>query len=669
MKKVLLAIIFLSLFAVGTAYASNPGTVNSTNKYAKIYDGPYAGTQINFRPNDTSSGAQEVIIYSHVLRGHLWGEATGWITLSCEDTVSGCSSTNGNFKVTNNGSGKLLGYAWGEATGWISFSCENATSSCSTGAGNWGVSITNGQFTGFAWSQNFGWIQFDCTVSGACVSTDWTPTTGGTSGGSSSGGSSGGTTSGGTSGGTSTGGSGSGTTGGTTGSTTSGGTTGTSTGGTSGATTGGSTGGTDGSGTTTGDGTTGGDTTGGDTTGEGTGDSTSDGTSTGDGTTGSNVGFGGSTGFFGSGGSGGSGILGGNDSSSESFQEVNNVVKSGLKNILKKVSDPEFIEAVGEKTAEAIPVAGVVAGLMATLVSVFFTQALSISELLFLPLRMWSSILLIFGVTRKPWGTVYDSLTKQPIDPAYVSLIDVVTGEEVASSLTDINGRYGFADVKKGRYKIVASKTHYKFPSSYLMSAPSDDIYDDIYHGEEFDILEDGALITKNIPIDAEAVDWNEVAKREQNLMSFNPIKESRWQKIAHFIFIAGFLGSIFLMVSMPTYLNKLSLMFYIVCGSIMYVLRIPKIRAMLSRSHAVVLESDDEKPVPFAKVEIKNPMNDVVIAKRVTNQDGMFYALVEKGTYTVHISKPQGIGEYTKVFESAPTNVRKGFISSRFEI
>lgn len=654
MKKLLIAIGLL-FFLTGIVSAANPGTIDTVNKYAKILSGPYAGTQINFRPNDTAS-SQPILIYNDHVRGHAWGEATGWIVFSCEDTVDACSTVN--FKVYNNGSGELVGYAWGQLTGWISFSCKNSTASCNTAAGNWGVSInSNGEFTGYAWSQNFGWIQFNCSVSGACLETDWAQSSGGA--GSSGGGTSGGSGTTGTTGtGTTTTGTGS-----TTGSTTTG--TGTTTTGTTGGT--GSSGGTS-SGTsttgTTGSGITGTTGTGTTTTGTGsttgsttTGSGTSTGSGSGTGTGGTGSASGGSlTGF----GTGFAGIGGG-----PSFD----IVTTGFSSFIKNLATPEFFEEVGEKTAEAIPVAGVVAGLVATLVSIFFTQALSFSEILFLPLRMWSSVLLIFGVTKKPWGTVYDSLTKQPIDPAYVSLIDVVTGEEVASSLTDINGRYGFADVKKGRYKIVASKTHYKFPSTYLMAYHADDIYDDIYHGEEFDILEDGALITKNIPLDAESVDWNEVAKRQQNLMSFNPVKESRWQKIAHFIFIVGFLGSILLMLAQPSQGNKLSLLFYIVCGIIMYVLRIPKVRASLSRSHAIVLESEDENPVPFAKVEILNPMTGTVVAKRVTNHDGMFYALVEKGTYSVHISKPQGVGEYAKVFESAPTNVKKGFISSRFEI
>ncbi len=659
MKKFLFVFLILVSF-VSTAYAVSIGTISSTNKYAKIVAGPYAGTQIDFRPNDTAT-VQEVEVRNDRILGYAWGEATGWIVLSCENTVSGCNSNNGNFKVLNDGTGMLSGYAWGEATGWISFNCNNATSSCNGAAGDWNVRIIGGLFTGYAWSQNFGWIRFDCNVAGACVTTDWTPSSGTSSGAS-----------GGTSGGSSS------TTGTTTG-TTSGTTTGTTTGGDG--TTGGDTTGSDTTGTTTGtttggDGTTGGDSTGGDT-GTTAGGDTTGGDSTTGGTSGTSSGGSGSSGSS----SGGGGIFGsiivnttnGNitfgETIAQSFTVINKSVVKNVKKAAEKLADPEFIAAVGETSSKAIPVAGAAAGLMATLTSLLFTQAVSFSEIIFLPLRLWSSFLLLFGITRKPWGTVYDSLTKQPIDPAYVSLIDVTTGEEVVSSLTDINGRYGFDNIKAGKYKIVASKTHYKFPTVYLANQPSDEIYEDVYHGEEFEILTDGALITKNIPIDAESVDWNEVAKREQNLMTFNPIHENRWQKIAHFIFIAGFLSAMLFILTNPNLINKISLGYYVLSGIIMYVMRIPKIRAMFSKSHGLVVESKNEAPVPFAMIEVKNPETGVVVTKRVTNQDGLFYALLEKGTYKVDISKQEKVGAYTKVFESNPIEVTKGFMSSKFEI
>ncbi len=57
----------------------------------------------------------------------------------------------------------------GGNAGWISFSCQNNPSTCST-TGSYGVKIANygvttehalaGKFTGYAWGENVGWISF-----------------------------------------------------------------------------------------------------------------------------------------------------------------------------------------------------------------------------------------------------------------------------------------------------------------------------------------------------------------------------------------------------------------------------------------------------------------------------------------------------------------------------
>ena len=99
-----------------TVYTATVGVIDSTDKYSKILSGPHAGTQIDFRPNDTAS-VQGIEVRSDHIRGYAWGETTGYIVFSCEDTISGCSGFNGNFKVYNNGSGVLSEHAWGELTG------------------------------------------------------------------------------------------------------------------------------------------------------------------------------------------------------------------------------------------------------------------------------------------------------------------------------------------------------------------------------------------------------------------------------------------------------------------------------------------------------------------------------------------------------------------------
>ncbi len=118
-------------------------------------------------------GGPGVFVEDDGLSGYFWMENTGWASLSCLNN-SVCGTRN--YRVTNDGNGKLAGYGWGENTGWISFSCSN-TNVCSTK--NYGVTIdpATGHFQGDAWSENTGWIRFRTktgTVSYG-VTTSWRP--------------------------------------------------------------------------------------------------------------------------------------------------------------------------------------------------------------------------------------------------------------------------------------------------------------------------------------------------------------------------------------------------------------------------------------------------------------------------------------------------------------
>lgn len=121
---------------------------------------------------------------------------------------------------------------------------------------------------------------------------------------------------------------------------------------------------------------------------------------------------------------------------------------------------------------------------------------------------------------RRYWGTVYDSESKQPIDPAIVNLVDITENKVVEEAITDLYGRFGFLD-RLGKFKITAAKTHYSFPSRNI-SGKDDGIYQNIYRGEEFEIKEIDNVITPNIPMDPEQFDWNQQAK--QKYVKFHPV-------------------------------------------------------------------------------------------------------------------------------------------------
>jgi hypothetical protein len=96
----------------------------------------------------------------------MWAENTGWISLSCKNTLS-CVTTD--YGVANDGNGVLSGYAWAENAGWIDFSPSTS-----------GVTIdpSTGEFSGYAWAENVGWISFNCANTASCGIADYKVKTG-----------------------------------------------------------------------------------------------------------------------------------------------------------------------------------------------------------------------------------------------------------------------------------------------------------------------------------------------------------------------------------------------------------------------------------------------------------------------------------------------------------
>ena len=167
------------------------------------------------------------------------------------------------------------------------------------------------------------------------------------------------------------------------------------------------------------------------------------------------------------------------------------------------------------------------------------------------------------GIKRKnpEWGTVYDAVTKQPIDPAYVTVTNVA-GKEVTSSITDIDGRFGFL-LPKDVYYFTVGKTNYKFPSDTLKGKEQDELYSNLYFGGP--LAHDGNQIIKlNVPLDPVGFDWNEFAKSKIDFFKLYSRKENLRRRILASVFYAGFAISALKFLVAPSYLDLAILAFYL---------------------------------------------------------------------------------------------------------
>lgn len=300
---------------------------------------------------------------------------------------------------------------------------------------------------------------------------------------------------------------------------------------------------------------------------------------------------------------------------------------------------------------------GIVASLSSILTIGSGLQGLGLSIL-----RLISLLLSALGIRKKarPWGAVYDSATKQPLDPAYVSLLDE-EGKEVTGAISDIDGRYGFL-VKPGKYRMTVAKTNYIFPSKRLAGQTQDELYNHLYFGEWLEIEEEGEVIIKNIPMDPEKFDWNEFAKRDMKVMSYYRKRDLFIARTVQVLFIIGLIFSFFTFLYFPHPYNFIVFLFY----NLMMILSLLGLRR---RHSGVVVDGQSKEPLSFCVIRIISPESGNEVGHAVTDSTGRYYKLIANGNYKIRIEKKVSEEHFEQVFESEIIRVRRGILNKNFSI
>jgi hypothetical protein len=140
-------VIGVTLGLIGVAYAASFSNIKPDAKWAWSTNTGW----VNFNPPNGG-----VMVCADHLEGYAWGENVGWIRLG---THTGCTShtyantSDADYGVNRDPSGKLSGYAWGTNVGWINFAPN--------GEEGVNIDILTGDFSGYAWGENIGWINFN----------------------------------------------------------------------------------------------------------------------------------------------------------------------------------------------------------------------------------------------------------------------------------------------------------------------------------------------------------------------------------------------------------------------------------------------------------------------------------------------------------------------------
>lgn len=268
-------------------------------------------------------------------------------------------------------------------------------------------------------------------------------------------------------------------------------------------------------------------------------------------------------------------------------------------------------------------------------------------------------ISLFTGKKKRPWGVVFDSFTKEPLDPVYVVLKDALTGQMVQTSITDLDGRYGFL-VAKGVYRIEASKMSYQFPSLRLAGKTKDELYDNLYFGGDITVEEDDQVMTHNIPMDPLEANWNEKEKLKRGLTRYYSRFDKFFAVLSEVIFTVGFLFSIFATIVSPIVWNIIVLALYV--------------SVLLFKQFGFDKRGKPGRitvagqPLVHGVIRLISPETGIEVKKTVTSKDGYYYCLAPKGTYEMEVCSKQPDGTYIPIVKKT-VYVKRGVLREEIDI
>lgn len=309
----------------------------------------------------------------------------------------------------------------------------------------------------------------------------------------------------------------------------------------------------------------------------------------------------------------------------EQVVEQAQVVAEAVVDVVKKVdevADDPAVEAAVEEvvapTAVGVSAAIVVPSLWSTMIP-------------FLRYLFLQPLLLLGRKKRREWGTVYNSLTKLPIDLAVVRLVDAKNNRIKQSRVTDMNGRYLFI-AEPGEYKIEVTKQGFVFPTSTLKGVTEDGDFIDLYHGESIAVEASGSNITPNIPIDPPG------AEKTPKRVTW----EKRLRLLQHIISITGIVFAAVSFYITPSILVGSFLAIHV----LMYAGFTRFVKPKKPKGWGIVYDKDNKSPLAGVAVRLFTKEYNKLVATQVTDKKGRYAFLVGPNTYYV-TSEKTGYSNY----------------------
>lgn len=243
---------------------------------------------------------------------------------------------------------------------------------------------------------------------------------------------------------------------------------------------------------------------------------------------------------------------------------------------------------------------------------------------------------LVASRKNKSWGTVYDSITRAPVDSAVVTLLSA-HGEKLAETTTDFDGAYSFV-VPPGNYAITVRRAYYIFPSKNVIPSGQDALYTNLYYGTPF-VLTDTTIL--DIPIDPVYFDWNHYETLRTHHTRVVDRVDPIIARVLTTIFYAGFAVLLWRFTQEPSIATGLVFSFYILLLALRFLGGKPMFYGSIQKNGCTL---------PFAVVHVYR--NDDRVARTFTDAYGRYAVRIDPGTYRMRVDERTGEYEYTTVFD-----------------
>ena len=227
---------------------------------------------------------------------------------------------------------------------------------------------------------------------------------------------------------------------------------------------------------------------------------------------------------------------------------------------------------------------------------------------------------------RKQWGTVYNSLTKMPVDLAIVRLLSATTKKVVQSRVTDGQGRFFFF-AKPGDYILDVRKPTFVYPSDVMRGAKTDGDLLDIYHGETIAVTLEDSDITPNIPIDPP----------DANTKTVKQIKHHNvWQILQQAISLSSISLAAIAYYITPSLKVAVILCVHIAIYAAFMIYLIPT----KPKGWGIVYDTSNKKPISRAVARLFSVQYNKLIDTQITDRKGRYAFLVGPSVYRVVVER-----------------------------